>query len=630
MWGAIRELMNQFDEAIIVLDEHGEMAVINPAAQARLVQAGTVDRAEGIRVLRLPGGSKVQAVEESMGLPIPQLDQASSGLPVVLAIRSLEQYVYVSPAYERIFGEGPEALFTHASAAMERVHEEDLARVKESFEADRAGSPQDYEYRFRHADGAWRKLRVKVHPFLDRTTGQQLIASLAEDITDSKPVLRKRNGSGVSLQSANEFRKALEQCVDNWNSAPQAAFFALAFVDLVRFRAVNDSFGFAEGDRVLGEVGRRIQACVPSKNVVAGFGSDRFAILFRSSSEGGEVEALMQKLLREVAAPMMLGETTIQVSARAGAAFPQGMDCSADALLRNADAALQMAKQRREPIIVSTISRSAKSMEQASLEFDLSRAIDNEEFFFEFQPVFDPVDGKIQLLEALVRWRHPRLGVISPSSFISLAEDSGLVLRLDMQGLERLGRQLEYWHEVEPQMREIPVSINISGRHFPNFVMEKQFLRLLKEPALRQATIIFEITESVFVESNHRTAAGLERLRQAGVKIWLDDFGDGYSSFRYLAHFPVDGIKISESFVKKCVKEEKSRVILASLQTLARGLNVDVVVEGVESREQFETVKTMGFTAVQGYYLSRPIAAKDVPKLFAAATMAKAAGKQRA
>lgn len=439
------------------------------------------------------------------------------------------------------------------------------------------------------------------------------------------PRARKESaaGAGPAMTSMTEFRKALDQSVDQWSSAPEAPFFAVVFIDLARFRAVNDSFGYAEGDRLLEEVGRRIEQALRARNKVAGFGSDRFGLLIRSCTDANEVEALVRGVLEVLAAPVMLGENNIQVSARAGLAFPRGMDYNGDMMLRNADAALQLAKQRIEELVVSAISRASKSMEQASLEFDLSKALDNDEFVFEFQPVFDPANGNVKLLEALVRWRYPRLGVISPSSFISLAEDSGLVLRLDMNGLERLARQLDYWRTTEPKILEVPVSINISGRHFPSFVMEKQFHRLLKLPALQAAKIVFEITESVFVDSNPSTEAGLKRLREAGVDIWLDDFGEGYSSFRYLAHFPVDGIKISESFVKNCEKEEKSRVILSSLQTLARGLGVCTVVEGIENRMQLETLKTMGFDAVQGYYLSKPLAAKDIPGLFSAAAKPK-------
>jgi diguanylate cyclase (GGDEF)-like protein/PAS domain S-box-containing protein len=623
MWAAVRELMDQFDEAVIVLDADGEIAVVNRAAQGKLGRVGGLDETSGVRVLRVGGG---HGQELGITPPIRELDEVSAQLPVVLSIRSLEKYVYISPAHEKVYGTPADDFFADVNAFVKLVHPEDRDMAQRHFDSDRGGQPQDYECRVRHGDGTWRRLRIRVHPFFDAASGQLLVASLAEDVTELRPArLRKEvlSGPGQAITSMADFRKALDHSVDQWTTAPEAPFFAVAFIDLARFRAVNDSFGYAEGDRLLEEVGRRIEQALPARNKVAGFGSDRFGMLIRTCAEASQVEALVRGVLLVLSTPVMLGENTIQVSARAGIAYPRGMDCNGDMMLRNADAALQLAKQRREQLVVSTISRASKSMEQSSLEFDLSRALDNDEFFFEFQPVFDPLNGNVKLLEALVRWRHPRLGVISPSSFISLAEDSGLVLRLDMNGLERLARQLDYWRATEPRILEVPVSINISGRHFPNFVMEKQFHRLLKLPALRAAKIVFEITESVFVDSNPRTAAGLERLREAGVEIWLDDFGEGYSSFRYLAHFPVDGIKISESFVKHCEKEEKSRVILSSLQTLARGLGVRTVVEGIENRMQLETLKTMGFDAVQGYYLSKPLAAKDIPGLFGGPTKAK-------
>lgn len=613
MWTAIRELMEQFEEAVIVLDAGGEIAVVNRAAQLQLARVGSLECASDIRVLRLLASQTTPPLV----LPIPQLDEASSQLPVVLAIRSMDKYLYISPAFQKIFGFAPDHFFSDVHAFLNLVHPDDRERVESHFDADRAGAPQEYECRSRHSDGSWRRLKVRIHPFFDTASGQLLIASLAEDISEVQPrkLTRETSGAGRVMIGMAEFRQALSHSVDQWCFAQHAPYFAIAFIDLVRFRAVNDSFGYSEGDRLLEEVGRRIEQALPARNLMTGFGSDRFGILIRSCSDAGLTEALVRTLLQAVSAPVSLGDNSIQISARAGLAFPRGMDCTPDKLLRNADAALQLAKQRREDLVVSTISRIPRSMEQASLEFDLMRALDNDEFFFEFQPAFDPATGEVKLLEALVRWRHPRLGVISPSSFISLAEDSGLVLRLDMQGLERLARQLDYWHSSEPAFSLVPVSINISGRHFPNFVMEKQFHRLLRLPALRASKIIFEITESVLVDSNPQTAAGLERLRGAGVEIWLDDFGDGYSSFRYLAHFPVDGIKISESFVKHCVKEEKSRVILSSMQTLARGLGVQIVVEGIEGRDQFETLHTMGFEALQGYYLSKPLAAKDIPHL---------------
>jgi len=617
---AIRELMEQLEGAVIVLDAEGGIASINRAAREQLARSGSIENSSGIRVLRAPVLALNESVAEPLALPIPFLDHASAQLPVVLAVRSLDKYLYISPAHEQIYGLPPDQFFTNVNAFLDIVHPDDKEMVQAGFDADRSGAPQEYECRILHPDGSTRRLRLRVHPFIDAPSGQLFVASLAEDITNARanaPVTEIAKNLYHRLTTMAEFRRALGSSVDGWCSAPEAPFFAVAFIDLARFRAVNDSFGYSSGDRLLEETGRRILDNLPPGNLVAGFGSDRFALQIRSCSGASEVEALLRSVLTSLSAPVLVGPSTIQVSARAGLAYPRGVDCTIDMLLRNADAALQLAKHRRENLVVSTITRMDKSMEQSSLEFDLMRALDNDEFFYEFQPAFDPHTGQVKLLEALVRWRHPRLGVISPSSFISLAEDSGLVLRLDMQGLERLARQLGYWHTITPMLAQVPVSINISGRHFPNFVLEQQFHKLLQLPAIKESKIIFEITESVFVDSNPRTAAGLERLRQAGVKIWLDDFGDGYSSFRYLAHFPVDGIKISHSFVKHCASEAKSKVILSSLQTLARGLGVEVVVEGVENREQFETLRIMGFEAVQGYYLSKPLAAKEIPELFA-------------
>ena len=626
MWLAIQALMEQLKEAVIVLDGNGKTVVVNQAAQARLDQLG-VDAAaamqggiDGIRIVRAPAEIVDPPTRPELPAAIRHLGSISSDLPVILSIRTLEKFMYISPAFERIYGRDSALLLADPDAFHELVHPDDRERVRAHLEADSAGAAQDYEFRILNASGEIRYLRVRVHPFFDGWSKQMLIAALTEDLTE----LRQRRGrkrllvdAVPPLVSTVDFRKALEQSVDQWRSDPASAFyFAVALIDLARFRAVNDSFGYSAGDELLKEVGQRIRHALPARNRVTRFGSDCFAILLHSCQDTGQAEELLRKILLTVSIPMELGQNSIPVAARAGLAYPHGIDCSADSVLRDVDAALQIAKQRREPLMVSSKVTPAKSMEKSSLEFDLARALDQDEFFFEFQPVFDPTTGKVKMLEALVRWRHPRLGVISPSSFISLAEDSGLVLRLDMQGLERLGRQLESWRILDSRIANLPVSINISGRHFPGFAMEKEFHGLLQSPALSQSTIIFEITESVFVESSPQTVAGLERLRAAGVQIWLDDFGDGYSSFRYLTHFPVDGIKISESFVKQCVTEPKVRVILSSLQSLAQGLGMQTIVEGVETREQFELLKAMGFDALQGYYLARPMAAKEIPKLF--------------
>lgn len=417
-------------------------------------------------------------------------------------------------------------------------------------------------------------------------------------------------------KSAARFHRALERQVRKWVDDSSPAFFAVAFLDVVRFRAINGSFGFAAGDRLIREIADQISNLLEANDVLSHFGADHFAILIRSRQNLEQAEFLMQEILGGIEREFALGEGCVALAARIGLAAPRGLETSTDAILRDADSAHQEARVSRESLVVNRQPHSAKSIVQISLEFDLSNALENDEFYFDFQPVFDPATGRVCLLEALLRWRHPRLGIISPTAFISLAEDSGLVLKLDMQGLERLVKQICLWHAEFPAMVGVPVSLNISGRHFPNFVMEKQFHDLLRQPALRRSSIIFEITESVFVEGNPKTSQGLQRLRNKGVQIWLDDFGEGYSSFRYLTHFPIDGIKVASCFTRHCADQPKSRVILSALQALARGMGVMAVAEGVETREQFETLKTMGFDAVQGFYLARPMPASEIPALF--------------
>lgn len=417
------------------------------------------------------------------------------------------------------------------------------------------------------------------------------------------------------VESAAQFHKSLENQVRQWTDDSQTGFFAVAFLDVVRFRSINDSFGYTAGNRLLNEIAGKTRQALDCNDILAHFGADRFAVLLRSCQNLKHAEQRMQRILLNVEREYSIGEGRIALSARIGLACPHKLHSSADAILRDADAAHQQARLRRESIIVNRQPLSSTSLTQASLEFDLAEALNNDELFFEFQPIFDPSNGRVRLLEALLRWHHPRLGVISPTAFISLAEDSGLVLDLDIQGLARLGRQLDAWRAEFPDMREVPVSINISGRHFPNFTMEKQFHRLLRQPALRRSQIIFEITESVFVEGDRKTIEALQRLRNAGVKIWLDDFGEGHSSFRYLTNFPIDGIKIASCFTRHCANQPKSRVVLTALQALARGLGVEAVAEGVETREQFETLENMGFNALQGYYLARPMGAKAIPPL---------------
>ncbi|WP_031499583.1 putative bifunctional diguanylate cyclase/phosphodiesterase [Bryobacter aggregatus] len=606
---AICELMDQFDEPVIVVDESERILFGNRTAQLRVGQTGRA----------MPENYK----EFLVTLPEPEkfrVLHAPVAAGFVLLIGSAEGLRYVSPSFGRVFGRESTLLHKGHSSLLDFVHHEDRPVTEKHFAKVQEGAAVDHEFRIVKPSGEIRKLWNQMRPIVDEQSGELLIVSLSEDITERSephPILQVLSDPVRACDSASHFRRAIEDRIRIWGTTPNPPFFAVAFLDLARFRSINESFGYTAGDGLLREVARRARGALGTGDTLARFGADLYAVLLGSPQDIADAETRMRNLLLQISGNYSVGSTTVNVVPRAGLAFPNGMDCSTDSLLRDADAAHQQAKQKRESLVTSKQPGSLKSLVQSSLEFDLARAISQDEFFFEFQPVFDPGNGRVRILEALLRWHHPRLGIISPASFISLAEDSGLVLKLDMLGLERLGRQMSAWRVECPRMAEVPVSINISGRHFPNFVLEKQFHRLLRQSPLRESRIIFEITESVFVEGSHRTCAGLQGLRDAGVQIWLDDFGEGYSSFRYLTHFPIDGLKVASCFVRSCADQPRSRVVLSSLFSLARGMGMQAIAEGVETVEQFETLRAMGFEALQGYYLSRPMPAKNIPGLFA-------------
>jgi EAL domain-containing protein (putative c-di-GMP-specific phosphodiesterase class I) len=318
----------------------------------------------------------------------------------------------------------------------------------------------------------------------------------------------------------------------------------------------------------------------------------------------------MARIVELLNEPFERDGVQVLLSPRAGLAFPENLQTSADIMIRDADAALEQAKRRKQNLSVLPTPRDAPPAHIIAIEQELAQAIERNEIFFEFQPIFRVSDRHIVMLEALSRWRHPRLGSIAPTSFIEAAEDSGLVLKLDVRGLERLAAQLGAWQKSGSLSPEILYTINMSGCHFPAFVNEKRIFELLASKPLRDARIAFEVTETAFLEGDPVTVGHFKHLREAGVEIWLDDFGEGHSSLRYLMDFPVDGIKVSEFFVRHAADQPKARAILASIRKLAQSLGLGLVAEGVETRAQWELLGNLGYETVQGYYYSRALPAE--------------------
>jgi PAS domain S-box-containing protein len=603
MWPAIRELMDQLPEAIVVLDAEDRVVLANQFAEqrSRAPNDPTVGDDPLVRVLKAFATNFTSSSNLGRGL-----HQYSSDIPTFACLRSASRYYYVGPQFERIFGVSPDPLYYNASAILEVCHPDDDEAVRAKIQAGPGPDPLEFEFRIIRPDSSLRWLHVRSVPLVDQQSQELLWACFCEDVTTlrshSLPISEKLL---VDLQTfESNIQWTALHCARSTHHHP----FAVAILDIVGFRALNERLGFLTGDQLLGQFIHRLLAKLVPGDCLTQLGGDRVALLLNNPDQR------LQPLLQSLQEPFSSDALRIQLAVRCGVAFPEDDPHSAN-LLRTASHAHQLARDRRASLLLGTPTKRLAPSYPSSLEYELSLAMDRDEFFFEFQPVFDPHTGVVKMIEALLRWRHPRLGIISPAKFMAAAEDSGLVLRLDMLGLNRLADHIRTWSHESPGIHDVPFSLNISGRHFPNFDCEQQFLDTLREPFLRRSRVVFEITESVFVESVPNTIAGLQRLRAEGVAIWLDDFGDGYSSLRYLSSFPVDGIKVSEHFVRTAVGNAKSRVILSSIVSLARGMGMQLVAEGVESQSQFDLLVSLGFDAIQGFLLSRPIPASDVPSL---------------
>ena len=424
-----------------------------------------------------------------------------------------------------------------------------------------------------------------------------------------------RMAARAKILNSFAFRLRLNERLESWTNGLRREMFAVAFFDLSRIRHVIEAFGHAHGYQVLTEATLRIQGELEASDVLAQFTREECAVLLEAVEGPEEAEERVKKILAALAEPYPLGDMQILVSSRSGLSLPRSFHSSVDSILRDADAGLQRARSHHLNVVMVQEQTRPSSPHRLQLEYDLGQAMAEDQFFFEFQPVIDFQTGSIAMIEALLRWQHPRLGVISPASFLEMAEDSGLVLQMDLLGLERLGMYWRRWQSAAQPVRRVPVSINISGRHFPNYAYEEEFHRLLRSEALADCQVAFEITESALVESAPRTLESWERLRKAGVAILLDDFGEGFSSFGYLNQFRVDGIKIPSSIVKNCVEDSRSRGLLQTMRTLARSLDMQLIAEGVETAEQALVLAGLGIQQMQGFFLSRPVAADRIPEL---------------
>ena len=416
----------------------------------------------------------------------------------------------------------------------------------------------------------------------------------------------------TGLPNRNYFIDAIKQLLKTCSSDADHKF-AVLFLDLNRFKTINDSLGHMMGDRLIKNVAKRLSN-IAGENIVGRFSGDEFALILPEIDNTADVAGFADRIAARLAEPYSLIGRKVFTSACIGIAFGNGGYRRAEDLLRDADIAMYYAKDSKQNFVVFDKQMHTKAVSQLQLETDLRHAIERKEFEIYYQPIVNLDDGAVSGFEALVRWNHPKHGLISPSDFIPVSESTDLIVPLTLMILQESCRQVGEWSK-DAQNRSLFVSVNLSGKHFDHPDLVEQIKDVLDETRFDPTCLKLEITETAVMENAETAISMLKSIKELGVKISIDDFGTGYSSLSYLHKFPIDTLKIDRSFVNSIDDGSENEEIVRTIVALAKALNLTVVAEGIENVNQFQYLSMLGCESGQGYLFSRPLPATEIVKL---------------
>ncbi len=393
------------------------------------------------------------------------------------------------------------------------------------------------------------------------------------------------------------------------------------FLDVDGFKSVNDTLGHAAGDALLSELSRRLMGAIRTGDTCARLGGDEFAILLDGLDNSAAALHAADRILELLAEPFDLSGRRVNVSASIGVALCVAGGANADDALRNADMAMYSAKRHgKARVEIYEPAMHAALLRQVELENDLKVALDEHQFVIHYQPIVDLKTTAVEGFEALLRWDHPRRGLVSPADFIPRAEETGLIVPLGAWVLEQAAAQLARWQWAHPE-RVVQMSVNLSARQLLDEGLVGIVSSVLQETGIDPSCLTLEITESTLMMDSWQNVTRLESLHALGVKLAIDDFGTGYSALSYLRRFRVDVLKVDKSFVDELLRGPEDQALAAAVVTMARAVHMRTVAEGIESAGQLATLQALGCDAGQGYYFSRPLSAEAAGELLMAERM---------
>jgi diguanylate cyclase (GGDEF)-like protein/PAS domain S-box-containing protein len=521
--------------------------------------------------------------------------------------------VYFSERWHHLLGLDPGALGQSPDEWFSRVHPEDLPQLTTRLDAHLSGASEhfEHEHRVRHADGTYRWMLARGAAVWDASGRPQRLAGSQTDITD-----RKVHDPLTGLPNRALFLDRLEHARTRARRAVHGRF-AVLFLDLDRFKMVNDSFGHPAGDQLLVQVSRRVEACLRGGDTVARLSGDEFAILLEEVQSAEDAVEITQRIHEALLHPFMVAGHELFVTASVGIALGDRLISDLSSLLRDADTAMYRAKAagRGRSQVFSTEMRS-EVIERLRIENDLRRGLERGEFEVYYQPIVSLRGHDLEGFEALVRWHHPERGLLLPGTFIGVAEETGVILPLGMWVLDEACCQLARWRAEEPAWSGLTMSVNLSPRLFAQPDLVAQVSVILDRHGLPADRLRLELTEGLLIDDPELAREMLNQLRRMGVGICLDDFGTGYSSLSYLNRFAVDVLKIDRSFVHAMTADPDKDELVKNIVRLAADLKLAVVAEGVETEEQRARLSQLECGSMQGFEFSRPVPAEEAWRRF--------------
>ena len=400
----------------------------------------------------------------------------------------------------------------------------------------------------------------------------------------------------------------------------QDGLFAVLFLDVDGFKLVNDSMGHHVGDELLVAIARRLEGCVRGGDIVARLGGDEFAILLERILDVRDAAMVAERVQEALQAPLSIGGYEHATSASIGVALSTGASEQPEYVLRSADIAMYRAKNSgRGRYEMFDRAMHAEALTRLQIETDLRHAFERDEFFLHYQPIVSLQEGRIIGVEALIRWRHFERGIVSPATFVPVAEDTGLVVPLGRWVLREACRQACEWQSCLPDGQPFAISVNLSVREFAQPDLVRAVAAILEETGLPARALRLEITESAIIGQKHPAIETVEQLRALGVAIHLDDFGTGYSALSYLHRLPLDAVKVDRAFTSSIDHEDRPLHVVRAIISLAHAIGLEVVAEGVASQRQLELLREMGCDLAQGFIFSRPCSIEELEALLATA-----------